>query len=386
MVLYRTFDYIHAYFNVICFIFSEKIYKMNLMALRSIILASSIFSLSACANLPYYAQAVSGHFEVMRRAQPIGTILANPDIDPNVKHALNKVVQIREFASRELGLPDNLSYTSYADLERPFVVWNVFAAPELSLKLKEWCFLQVGCVNYRGFFSQGQAEQYAEELRSEGYDVYVGGVRAYSTLGWFSDPVLNTFVSYSEMNLARLIFHELAHQVVFVPGDSMFNESFATTVEQEGIRRWFAHNGTTLQQTELSARQEREVVFANLIFKYRKQLQDLFQLDFSDDKKRIRKKQIFDDLHAEFINLKAERTEFESYDRWFAQHLNNALLATVSIYTQLVPAFQSILLQNDRDMEKFFNAVTKISKLPKDERNRTLHRVVEGYSYLEATE
>ncbi|HRB96811.1 MAG TPA: aminopeptidase [Nitrosomonas sp.] len=341
-------------------------------------MTSSIMWLTACANLPYYAQAVDGHFEVLRRSQPISAIITNPDADEKLKHSLTKVIQMREFASRTLKLPDNLSYTSYADLERPFVVWNVFASPELSLKLKEWCFVQAGCVNYRGFFSQAKAEEYAQELRNEGYDVYVGGVRAYSTLGWFSDPVLNTFISYSEMNLARLIFHELAHQVVYVPGDSIFNESFATAVEHEGVRRWFESTGTVLEQAVLNARQERETVFTDLVLKHRQRLQALFNSTISDTDKRVEKARIFADLQADFRRLKADKAEFGSYDSWFAQPLNNALLSTVSIYTQLLPSFQAILKYHDQDMEKFFDAVTRISKLPKNERNLALQEAVAG--------
>lgn len=334
--------------------------------------------LSACANLPYYAQAVDGHFQVIHRAQPISKVIANPDTDPKLKHSLAKVVQLREFASRELKLPDNLSYTSYADLERPFVVWNVFAAPELSVKLKEWCFVQVGCVNYRGFFSQESAERYAAELKREGYDVHVGGIRAYSTLGWFSDPVLNTFIGYSEMDLARLIFHELAHQVMYVSDDTVFNESFATAVEHEGIKRWFSRTGNAPVQMALTARQEREKLFTGLILKHRKELQKLFESDLSDTEKRARKARIFDELRQEFSLLKAEKNGLNSYDTWFAQPLNNALLATVSIYTQLLPAFQNILQQQDQDLERFFETVTKISKLPKEERNLILQKAAEG--------
>jgi predicted aminopeptidase len=342
------------------------------------ILAGQIVLLSACTNFPYYAQAVRGHFDVVHRSQPINRIIADPDTDPKLKHSLNKVMQLREFASRELKLPDNLSYTSYADLERPYVVWNVFASPELSLKLKKWCFIQVGCVNYRGFFSQADAEHHAEELRREGFDVYVGGIRAYSTLGWFSDPVLNTFIGYSEMNLARLIFHELAHQVIYVPGDSVFNESFATAVEHEGVRRWFENNGTALEQAALSARQEREAVFIELVLRHRKRLKELFQADISDAEKRVQKARIFEELRAEFQHLRSERAELSSYDAWFAQPLNNALLATVSIYTQLLPAFQAILQQYDKDMGRFFHAVKKISRLSEKERSLLLQKVAEG--------
>ncbi|SFE37299.1 aminopeptidase [Nitrosomonas sp. Nm166] len=346
---------------------------------KFIIIMSQVVWLGSCVNLPYYAQAIGGHIDVLHRAQPIQAVIANPDTDHKLKHSLTKVVQLREFASRELKLPDNLSYTSYADLGRPYVVWNVFASPELSLKLKKWCFIQAGCVNYRGFFSQAKAEQYAEELRKEGYDVYVGGIRAYSTLGWFSDPVLNTFIGYSEMSLARLIFHELAHQVVYVPDDSVFNESFASAVEHEGVRRWFESNGTVIEQSALNAKQKGEAIFAELVLKHRRRLQELFQLNISDIEKRTQKARIFAELREEFLRLKAEKAELSNYDQWFAQPLNNALLATVSIYNQLLPAFQAILQQNDQDMGRFFDAVMKISRLPKNERDFVLREVAEGH-------
>lgn len=333
---------------------------------------TQIIWLSACVNLPYYAQAISGHFEVLHRAQPIHAVIENPDTDSKLRHSLIRVMRLREFASRELKLPDNLSYTSYADLERPYVVWNVYASPELSIKLKEWCFVRVGCVNYRGFFSQTQAEKYAEELRREGYDVYVGGIRAYSTLGWFSDPVLNTFIDYSEMNLARLIFHELAHQVVYVPDDTVFNESFASAVEQEGVRRWFESNGTALEQATLNVRQRKETLFNELVLKHRERLKELFQSNINDNEKRAQKVRIFDELRKEFLHLKAEKAELSSYDQWFTQPLNNALLATISIYNQLLPAFQALLQQHDSDMGQFFNTIIKISKLPKEERDLAL--------------
>jgi predicted aminopeptidase len=343
-----------------------------------IIVGQSLW-LSACANLPYYAQAVDGHFEVLRRSQPISKVIADPGIDPKLRNSLQTVVQLREFANRELNLPDNGSYTNYADLGRPYVVWNVFASPELSLKLKEWCFIQAGCVNYRGFFSQAKAERYAEELRNQGYDVHVGGVRAYSTLGWFRDPVLNTFIGYSEMNLARLIFHELAHQVIYVQGDTVFNESFATAVEQEGVRRWFENNGSVKEQAEFYVRQEREVIFTRLIFKYRERLKELFDLSISDTEKRLQKAHIFEELREEFLHLKTSKPELSSYDAWFALPMNNALLATVSIYTQLLPAFQAILQQHGGNMENFFDAIKKISKLSKNKRNLWLQKAAERH-------
>ncbi|MFZ1853054.1 MAG: aminopeptidase [Nitrosomonas sp.] len=337
--------------------------------------------LSSCVNLPYYFQAIRGHVEVIHRSQPISRIISSPDADTRLKNALAKVIELRQFATDELKLPENHSYTSYADLNRPYVVWNVFAAPELSLSLKQWCFVQVGCVNYRGFFLQDRAEQYAKELKTEGYDVHVGGIRAYSTLGWFSDPVLNTFIDYSEMNLARLIFHELAHQILYVQDDTVFNESFATAVEHEGVTRWFKRKGTNQeQQAALLARYDRELVFVDLVLKHRQRLLELYDSDQSDSEKRLQKSKIYRDLKNDFLRVRAENPEFSSYDPWFAQPLNNALLSTVSIYTQLVPAFQAIIRQSNGDMDKFYETIKYMSELPKPERNRILQQAIEPTS------
>lgn len=346
--------------------------------LKLAIVVGQIILFGGCANLPYYAQAVDGHMDILRRSQPISAIIADPNADQELKRILARVVILREFAHRELKLPHNQSYTSYADLGRPYAVWNVFASPELSVELKKWCFVKAGCVSYRGFFSQEKAEHYAKKIKNEGYDVFVGGVRAYSTLGWFNDPVLNTFINYSEIELARLIFHELAHQVIYVPGDSVFNESFATVVEYEGIRRWFESNGARSEQAAFNARQGRQAVFTELVLDHRKRLQALFSSDISDVEKRAEKMRIFDDLREEFSQLKAARAEFSNYDQWFAQQLNNALLASISIYTQLLPAFQALLAQQNGDMERFFKVVKKISKLPQEERLVVLQGLVEG--------
>jgi len=284
---------------------------------------------------------------------------------------------LREFASRELGLPDNRSYTRYADLERPFAVWNVIATPELSLQLKEWCFIQAGCVNYRGFFSKSRAENYAKKLIAEGYDVYVGGVPAYSTLGWFNDPVLNTFISHSEWELARLIFHELAHQVFYVPGDTVFNESFATLVEQEGVRRWLTYNNEAHAYAEYQTRYERQAVFVTLIRHHRMLLDMLFKSDIDDVQKRIGKARIFSDLREQLNLLKTSRPGLNRFDHWFSNPVNNAQLAGISLYTQLVPSFQVLLDQQEGDMGRFFAAVKKIGKLTKDERVQVMQHLAD---------
>jgi predicted aminopeptidase len=324
--------------------------------------------LGGCANLAYYAQAVNGQVDLWRRSRPIEEVAADPATDEALKRKLANVVRLREFASRELKLPDNRSYANYADLQRPYVIWNVFATPALSIKPREWCFVGAGCVSYRGFFSQAEAEKFSQELREAGDDVYVGGVPAYSTLGWFNDPVLNTFIGYPETELARLIFHELAHQVVYVRDDSVFNESFATAVEMEGVSRWLDRHGTAKQREVFDASQQRRTAFTALILNYRKQLQELYASGKPDADKRADKAKIFAQLREEFSRLKAGNVGFSRYDRWFAQELNNAHLASVSTYTQLVPAFQALLVQQQGDMGKLFAAVKEMSGLSKAER------------------
>jgi len=343
-----------------------------LRLIKFVIIVIQILWLGGCVNLPYYAQAIDGHVNVLWQSQPISTIIADPNTDSNLKRTLTKVLALREFASHELKLPNNQSYTKYADLERPYAVWNVFAAPELSIELKKWCFIKAGCVGYRGFFSQTKAEHYAKKLSDEGYDVHVGGVRAYSTLGWFNDPVLNTFIGYSELELARLIFHELAHQVLYVPGDTVFNESFATAVEQEGIKRWLVKNNATMEQAAFKEKLKRKTIFSSLVLHHRDRLAMLFSSGKSEAEKRAEKTRILEDLQEQFSLLRTSNIEFASYDRWFAQPINNALLATVSIYTQLLPAFQALLAQQNGDMTQFFKVVKEISKLPKEERTSIL--------------
>jgi len=330
------------------------------------------FWLYGCTNLPYYAQAVDGQIEILRKIEPINAIVADPNTDKALKNALSRVILLRKFASRTLKLPDNESYMNYADLNRPYVVWNVYATPEFSTKLKEWCFVVVGCVEYRGFFSKEKAGHFAEELRNKGYDVHVGGIRAYSTLGWFNDPVLNTFINFSEIQLARLIFHELAHQIIYVQDDTEFNESFATMVELEGTRRWLESNGTSEQQDTFDAGQRGELAFTELVLKYRKRLKELFSSVANDSEKRIYKEYIFSELLREFNQLKNANKALSSYDQWFGLQMNNALLATISTYTKHVPKFRSLLARQGGDMEVFYSAVQDIGKLTKRDRYSAL--------------
>jgi predicted aminopeptidase len=279
---------------------------------------------------------------------------------------------MRAFASRELGLPDNRSYRRYADLGRPYVVWNVFAAPEFSVKPREWCFPFAGCVGYKGYFKKAGAEKLAVELRAERYDVFVGGVPAYSTLGWLDDPVLNTFVRYPDAEIARLIFHELAHQVVYVKGDSTFNESFAVTVEREGVRRWLEAHGTQEQQAEFDRARVRQQALVELVEKYRARLAQLYDRSIQPDPMRAAKQQLLAQMRAEYRDLKQAWGGFAGYDGWFDQPLNNAQLASIAIYTRLVPAFERILAQSGGDLTRFYAEVNRIAALSEQERAAAL--------------
>ena len=299
--------------------------------------------LAGCSNLGYYVQAMGGHFEVMRTARPISELVADPGGDPQLRKTLEEVQAIREFASRELALPDNNSYRSYADIGRPNVVWNVFAAPEFSLEPKRWCMLMAGCVNYRGYYDRKDAESLAAQLRQEGYDTFVGGVAAYSTLGWFDDSVLNTFLRHGSLEVARTVFHELAHQLIYVADDSAFNESFATAVENEGMRRWLASHSAPEQGPAFEAQRQRKAAFARLMRDYRKQLQSLYRTADSADRQRQAKAVLLNALRRDYAGLKAGWGGYAGYDKFFADDLNNAKLASLSLYSALVPAFEALL-------------------------------------------
>jgi predicted aminopeptidase len=336
--------------------------------MRTKLLVALLPFLGSCANLGYYWQSVSGQMELWKKEQPIEILLADQNTAPKLKQKLRRVLEIREFASHALGLPDNGSYRQYADLQRPFVVWNVFAVPEFSINPQEWCFLIIGCVSYRGYFSESAAQEFAVSLSRAGYDVFVVGVPAYSTLGWFDDPVLSTFLHYSETEIARLIFHELAHQLLYVPDDSTFNESFATAVEEAGVDRWLEENGNDRLRPAFADAQRRKKDFVALVLRYRERLQGFYASDASDRQKRAGKAKILRELQEEYAALKIKWQGFNAYDRWFAQNLNNAHLASVAAYTQMVPAFQLLLAQQHGNLLAFYGVVREIARLPRPER------------------
>lgn len=331
---------------------------------------------SGCANVGYYLQSVGGQLEIWRRQQSIEELVDEAGTPEPIKRKLGTVLEIRAFASRELGLPENRSYRLYADLKRPYVVWNVFATLEFSVQPVQWCFVLVGCVSYRGYFAKENADRFAAEYATQGYDVYVGPVPAYSTLGWFPDPVLNTFIHYPDAEIARLIFHELSHQVMYVRDDTVFNESFAVAVEQEGVRRWLARSGDATQRATFERTQRIRAAFVQLVRKYRERLDALYRTGLAPEVMRARKAEILRGLEQEYQALKQQDWDgFGGYDAWFGRKPNNAQLTSVAIYTQLVPAFQALLEHEGTDLARFYAAVKRLALLPKEERNAQLAKL-----------
>jgi predicted aminopeptidase len=310
--------------------------------MRTFCLGLSALALSGCETLSYYGQAVGGHLALVGSAQPVAQVLADPAAARALKEQLQVAGEIRDFATRKLGLPDNGSYRSYAALGRPYAVWNVVAAPEFSLTPVQSCFPFAGCVAYRGFYDQAAAQRHAAGLRDTGNDVVVYGVPAYSTLGWFDDPLLSTFIGYPEADLARLVFHELAHQLLYVKGDSTFNESFAVAVEREGVRRWLAARGREAERARDSATQVAAV---------RARLEVLYRTRLAPQAMRERKRAELEALRP----LIARMPAFEG------QEPNNAFVASHATYTELVPVFERLLAQAKGDLPTFYELARKLA-------------------------
>ena len=334
---------------------------------------------SGCSTAGYYGQALSGHIDLMQRARPAAELLTDPRTEAKLREQLQRSQQMREFAVQQLGLPDNPSYRRYADLGRDAVVWNVVAAPELSLKLKTWCFPVLGCVGYRGYFDRAEADALAAQLKAEGWEVSVYGVPAYSTLGWSNwvggDPLLNTFIQWPEGELARLIFHELSHQVAYADNDTTFNESFATAVERLGGARWLAQHGSPQARDTYAALESRRQDFRALAARYRVELQAVYGGAGSDADKRSAKADLMAALRVDHDTLKRERWGgFAGYDAWFAR-ANNPALGVQAAYNELVPDFERLFVQSGSNFARFYAEVKVLAALPKDERRARLRAI-----------
>ena len=345
-----------------------KAQRIISLAQRAFLMGALLVLVSGCSSLRYYRQAVAGQYEIISRQEPIEKILARTNTSPELRAKLLLVQELRVFAERDLKLKPDGHYTRYADLGRRHVVWNVTAAPEFSLEPHEWWYPVVGRLDYRGFFSESAARDYAGQLARKGEDVHVGGVDAYSTLGWFKDPVLNTFIHDEPFDLADTLFHELAHQRVFASGDTDFNEAFATTVAREGVRRWLARcgNETTRTKYETSLRQEEQ--FVTLVMEAREELKRVYDGATSADAQRAGKARTVAQLRADYETLKTTWQGDTHYDAWFRQPLNNAQLNTVATYHHLVPVFELLLQDAGGDLEKFYAEAAGLAKLLKEKR------------------
>lgn len=340
-----------------------------------------LFALSGCADLGYYWQSVSGHLSLIHSARPVDDWLADAQTPEKLKTKLALTQKIRSFAVSELKLPDNPSYQRYADLRRKAVVWNVVAAPKLSLTLKTWCFPVAGCVGYRGYFSEAEARLEAERLEKQNLDVSIYGVPAYSTLGWSNwaggDPLLSTFISYPEGELARIVFHELAHQVVYIPGDTAFNESFATAVERLGGARWLARHGSQAAQAEYAAFDARRRQFRALTQATRRQLTAIYLSNShlaGNKYDSIAMKSIaIEEFKAAYQQLKSSWAGYAGYDAWVAQ-ANNAAFGALAAYDDGVPQFEALFAQQGHDWLKFYAAVQSLAALPKEARQAILNQ------------
>jgi predicted aminopeptidase len=322
--------------------------------------------LSGC----YYMQAASGQLEVIRKREPLDEVIADPDTPAELAARLILLDEARDFSVSKLGLPDNNSYRTYADLERDYVVWNVFAAPEFSLDPKVWCFPVAGCVSYRGYFSKDGATKEAERLKKEGFDVAVGGVAAYSTLGRFSDPVLSTMMRWDDIDLVALLFHELAHQVVYVKGDSAFNESFATAVEEFGVRLWLEERGEQEKMAGYVAARELQQSLTELVLKAREVLSDVYESEIELDDKRVLKRERLQTL-AEDVAAELQSNGKEA-SGWLTGELNNARLISTTLYEGHLSSFRALYGRCEEDIECFYNEVRELAELDYDDRQAAL--------------
>ncbi len=310
--------------------------------------------LGACASPSYYAQAVSGHLELMRQRQDIADLLQDQAVDPELAQQLQLTREIRAFAFDSLGLPESESYTQYAETGRDAVSWNVVATPEFSLQARTWCFLVAGCVPYRGYFEQESARQFAQKLERKAYDVAVSPATAYSTLGWFDDPVLDTMLAYSDTRLAGLVFHELAHQALYIKGDAAFNEAFASMVEEAGVASWLASRGESDQLASWEKSRAVSRQFTEFLAGHRERLRVLYGSGHSETEMRQQKQLAFQRLRSEYQELVAGPWGgIDYFPGWFQRELNNAVLALVDTYRGGSCAFATLYRSAAGNMPAF---------------------------------
>ena len=332
---------------------------------------AALLFLTGCETLSYYYQAVEGHLSILNQREAIEDLVES-DIDEKTKSKLQVVLTAREFASAEMHLPVAKNYAHYVDLERDFVVWNVVAAPEFSIKPKSWCYPVVGCLSYRGYYSKSAAEAYAETLRQQSLDVYTGGVAAYSTLGWFNDPVLNTFLRREDASLASLIFHEMAHQLLYFKDDTTFNESFATTVELEGLKRWMKKYGDSNDLKKRENYLQHKTEFLQMLLTIRSELDTIYSADQTDTEKRKAKAEFLQSIESKYDALAKDWDNPKLFSGWFKHPINNARLSTVATYHDQVKPLQALLAKHNHDLPKFYKICQDMEHFTVEERRKHL--------------
>lgn len=324
-------------------------------------------------ELSYYWQAAQGQWQLIRERQPIEELVQAENTPEPLRQQLQLTQSVRAFALERLPLEDNKSYLDYVDLKRDHVVWNLFVTPALSMENETWCYPIAGCVSYRGFFSEADALDNAHLWQQKGYDVYVGGVDAYSTLGWFDDPVLSTFLKRDTLNLASLLFHELAHQVLYVQDDTLFNESFATAVESILLEQWVEENHLQGDLPAFREQRSRRLAFLQLVIHNKEQREALYHSDLSEADKLSAKTGLINQLLAEYQTFKNTWSGFNGYDAWFNKGLNNAQLSTVATYYEWVPAFLALYQQNGHSLTTFIDQCKLLAEMEPTKRDHALN-------------
>lgn len=347
-------------------------WALNSAHARWLILAGCML-ISSC-DAPYYWQAAQGQLDLMQRKQPIDELLQKESTPTKTREALEYLLQVRTFALTQLQLENNGSYLDYVDLGRDYVSWNVFATPALSMQNHTWCYPIAGCVSYRGYFDETDARQYARQLQEEGFDTYVGGVGAYSTLGWFDDPVLSTFLQRDKLSLAALLFHELAHQVLYVQDDTEFNESFASSVESILLERWSQQRALESEWQHYQQMQDRQAAFTQLILEHQQKRDSLYKSELSTEDKRQRKAELIVELQQEYQQFK-QFWQFSGYDGWIASGLNNAQLSTVATYHGLKPGFLALYENTDQNITNFLKKSQQLATLERSLRQQRLNEL-----------
>lgn len=345
---------------------------LRLSSLRGVMAVMCALVLTGCSSVGFYAQAVQGHMALMRARVPLDQALSGSALSEVERRKLEIAREARRYAVTELGLPDNGSYTSWVKLDRPAVTWNVVATQPYSMRPEQWCFPIAGCLSYRGYFERADADRYAASLADQGLDVAVNGSAAYSSLGWFEDPLVSTMMRGSDTSLVGVLFHELAHQQLYVSDDSSFNESFATFVELAGVEQWLRDADQAQQAAPWRAQRTRRDAFVALLADTRKRLTDVFSSGGEPAQLQAAKDAEYARLSRDYQSLKASWGGYSGYDSWFRRPVNNARLAGVGTYTQWVDAFAALFEQSGRDFHRFFESAAALGELPRAERRERL--------------